>query len=156
LQQLRHRCQGQPRPPVRLAVQGRRYPGAGGGRQVHDQRRPAGLREDAGHGRLAGRPGACRRALSAGSNRMDTPPVTDMQSAEPGGTMLEAGAPPTRMLRVLSANIQAGSSTRRYSDYVTRSWSHALPAGRKRTSLDAIAQLAAGHDIVGLQEADPG
>ena len=60
-----------------------------------------------------------------------------------------------RRLRLLSANIQAGSSTRRYSDYGTRSWSHALPAG-KRTSLDAIAQLASGHDIVGLQESDPG
>ena len=60
-----------------------------------------------------------------------------------------------RRLRLLSANIQAGSSTRRYSDYVTRSWSHALPAG-KRTSLDTIAQLASGHDIVGLQESDPG
>lgn len=62
----------------------------------------------------------------------------------------------TRTLRLLTANIQAGSSTRRYSDYVTRSWSHALPAGRKRSSLDAIATLAGGHDIVGLQEADPG
>ena len=61
-----------------------------------------------------------------------------------------------RTLRVLSANIQAGSSTRRYSDYVTRSWSHALPAGGKRGSLDVIAQLASGHDIVGLQESDPG
>ncbi len=64
--------------------------------------------------------------------------------------------PGTRRLRVLSANIQAGSSTRRYSDYVTRSWSHALPAGNKRGSLDVIAQLAGEHDIVGLQEADPG
>ena len=62
----------------------------------------------------------------------------------------------TRRLRLLSANIQAGSSTRRYSDYVTRSWSHALPAGNKRGSLDAIALMAAEHDIVGLQEADPG
>jgi len=35
----------------------------------------------------------------------------------------------TRRLRLLSANIQAGSSTRRYSDYVTRSWSHAMPYG---------------------------
>ncbi|KAF1687382.1 endonuclease [Pseudoxanthomonas broegbernensis] len=57
---------------------------------------------------------------------------------------------------MLSANIQAGSSTRRYSDYLTRSWSHALPSGSKRSSLDVIAQLAAGHDIVGLQESDPG
>ena len=62
----------------------------------------------------------------------------------------------TRRLRLLSANIQAGSSTRRYSDYVTRSWSHALPAGNNRGSLDAIALMAAEHDIVGLQEADPG
>jgi endonuclease/exonuclease/phosphatase family metal-dependent hydrolase len=62
----------------------------------------------------------------------------------------------TRTLRMLSANIQAGSSTRRYSDYVMRSWSHALPLGAKRTSLDAIAQLAGAHDLVGLQEADPG
>ncbi len=62
----------------------------------------------------------------------------------------------TRRLRLLSANIQAGSSTRRYSDYVTRSWSHAMPYGNKRVSLDAIAQMAGEHDIVGLQEADPG
>ncbi|MCF5919792.1 EEP domain-containing protein, partial [Xanthomonas perforans] len=47
----------------------------------------------------------------------------------------------SRTLRVLTANIQAGSSTRRYSDYVTRSWSHALPLGSKRTSLDSIAKL---------------
>ena len=63
---------------------------------------------------------------------------------------------PTQRLKLLSANIQAGSSTRRYSDYATRSWSHVLPAGNKRGSLDAIARLAGGYDIVGLQEADPG
>jgi endonuclease/exonuclease/phosphatase family metal-dependent hydrolase len=62
----------------------------------------------------------------------------------------------TRRLKLLSANIQAGSSTRGYSDYVSRSWSHVLPAGNKRGSLDTIAQLAASHDIVGLQESDPG
>jgi endonuclease/exonuclease/phosphatase family metal-dependent hydrolase len=62
----------------------------------------------------------------------------------------------TRRLRLLSANIQAGSSTRRYSDYATRSWSHVLPAGRKQRALDDIASLAGGHDIVGLQESDPG
>lgn len=61
-----------------------------------------------------------------------------------------------RRLRLLSANIQAGSSTRGYSDYVARSWSHVLPAGNKRGALDAIAELAGRHDIVGLQEADPG
>ncbi|WP_101926159.1 MULTISPECIES: endonuclease/exonuclease/phosphatase family protein [Luteimonas] len=61
----------------------------------------------------------------------------------------------TQRLKLLSANIQAGSSTRRYSDYATRSWSHVLPVG-KTVSLDAIAALAGTHDIVGLQESDPG
>lgn len=61
----------------------------------------------------------------------------------------------TRRLKLLSANIQAGSSTRSYSDYVARSWSHVLPTN-KRSALDAIAQLAGDHDIVGLQESDPG
>jgi endonuclease/exonuclease/phosphatase family metal-dependent hydrolase len=68
-----------------------------------------------------------------------------------------AGAgPSSQRLKLLSANIQAGSSTRRYSDYATRSWSHVLPAGRKRDMLDTIARLAGEHDIVGLQESDPG
>ncbi|HZH42954.1 MAG TPA: endonuclease/exonuclease/phosphatase family protein [Lysobacter sp.] len=62
----------------------------------------------------------------------------------------------TRRLRLLSANIQAGSSTRGYHDYIARSWSHVLPAGNKRGSLDTIARLAAEHDIVGLNESDPG
>jgi endonuclease/exonuclease/phosphatase family metal-dependent hydrolase len=62
----------------------------------------------------------------------------------------------TQRLRLLSANIQAGSSTRRYSDYATRSWSHVLPVGNKRGMLDAIAKVAGEHDIVGLQESDPG
>jgi len=62
----------------------------------------------------------------------------------------------TRRLKLLSANIQAGSSTRGYHDYVARSWSHVLPAGNKRGALDKIARLAGEHDIVGLQESDPG
>lgn len=61
-----------------------------------------------------------------------------------------------RRLRLLSANIQAGSSTRGYHDYAARAWSHVLPAGNKRGALDAIARLASGHDIVGLNESDPG
>jgi len=65
-------------------------------------------------------------------------------------------APAGHALKLLSANIQAGSSTRRYSDYAIRSWSHILPAGRKHQALDAIARLAGGYDIVGLQETDPG
>ncbi|MEN5117959.1 endonuclease/exonuclease/phosphatase family protein [Luteimonas sp. TWI662] len=75
--------------------------------------------------------------------------------SQPDPTPAPVSEPAPQRLRLLSANIQAGSSTRRYSDYATRSWSHVLPAG-KRTALDAIAALAGRHDIVGLQEADPG
>ena len=60
-----------------------------------------------------------------------------------------------RTLRLLTANIQAGSRTRRYSDYVTRSWSHALPAGSKSTRLHAIATIAQRRDTAALPEADP-
>ena len=62
---------------------------------------------------------------------------------------------PAKPLRLLSANIQAGSSTRAYREYVTRSWSHVLPNG-KRLNLDALAALAEPYDLVGLQESDPG
>ena len=58
-------------------------------------------------------------------------------------------------LRLLSANIQAGSSTRAYSEYVTRSWSHVFHHG-KRGNLDALAALTQPYDMVGLQESDPG
>lgn len=60
------------------------------------------------------------------------------------------------LLRVLTVNIQAGSSTRRYSDYLTRSWSHALPLGHKQSSLDTIAHVIRSHELIGLQESDPG
>lgn len=59
-------------------------------------------------------------------------------------------------LNLLSANIQAGASTRSYRDYVTGSMNHVLPLGRKRSNLDALADQAAQFDIVGLQEADAG
>jgi endonuclease/exonuclease/phosphatase family metal-dependent hydrolase len=55
----------------------------------------------------------------------------------------------------LSCNIQAGSSTRAYRDYLTRGWSHFLPSG-KHGNLDALAALFAPFDVVGLQESDPG
>ena len=54
-------------------------------------------------------------------------------------------ATPAR-LRLLSANIQAGNSTRSYREYITRSWSHVLPAG-KRDSLVEIARVAEPFDI---------
>lgn len=58
-------------------------------------------------------------------------------------------------LRLLSCNIQAGNSTQRYRDYVSRSWSHVLPAG-KRDNIAAIAHLCRDFDIVGLNESDAG
>jgi endonuclease/exonuclease/phosphatase family metal-dependent hydrolase len=58
-------------------------------------------------------------------------------------------------LKIISSNIQAGSITRAYSEYVTRSWSHVLPNG-KQSNLDALAQTYLGFDLVGLQECDPG
>jgi len=63
--------------------------------------------------------------------------------------------PVAQPLRLLSCNIQAGSSTRAYREYVTRSWSHVLPNG-KRANLDALAELFSPFDVVGLQESDPG
>ncbi|KFN42282.1 endonuclease/exonuclease/phosphatase family protein [Arenimonas oryziterrae] len=63
--------------------------------------------------------------------------------------------PAVTPLRLLSCNIQAGSSTRAYREYVTRSWSHVLPNG-KRANLDSLAELFGPFDVVGLQESDPG
>ena len=56
---------------------------------------------------------------------------SDQRDDHDHGTAASAAAT-GQSLRVLSANIQAGSSTRGYQDYVTRSWSHVLPAGNKR------------------------
>lgn len=58
-------------------------------------------------------------------------------------------------VKVISSNIQAGSITRAYSEYVTRSWSHVLPNG-KQSNLDSLADTYMGFDLVGLQECDPG
>ncbi len=58
-------------------------------------------------------------------------------------------------LKIMSSNIQAGSITRAYSEYVTRSWSQILPNG-KQGNLDVLAQTYQGFDLVGLQECDPG
>ena len=54
----------------------------------------------------------------------------------------------TRRLSLLSANIQAGHATNSYRDYVTGSWNHVLPSGRKRGNLDALAQRVSSFDIV--------
>ena len=67
--------------------------------------------------------------------------------------------PPPRdagVLRLLSLNIQIGLNSSRYRHYVTQAWRHVLPSRGVREALDAIADLAAGYDLVALQEADAG
>jgi len=64
------------------------------------------------------------------------------------------GAP--RRLRLLSCNILAGGSVKRYREYVTQSWTHVLPSRSKRGNLDNFANLLTDFDLVGLQEADAG
>ena len=61
-----------------------------------------------------------------------------------------------RSIRLLTFNIQAGTSTARYHHYVTHSWRQVLPHSQRVENLDAIADLAAPFDMVGLQEADSG
>ena len=60
-----------------------------------------------------------------------------------------------RTLTLLSCNILAGGSVKRYRDYVTHSWKHVLPHG-KRENLDELARLLGDFDLVALQEADAG
>jgi endonuclease/exonuclease/phosphatase family metal-dependent hydrolase len=61
-----------------------------------------------------------------------------------------------RHLRLLSYNIQAGQSVKRYREYVTRGWQNVLPHPSKRRNLVEVATLVAGYDLVALQEADAG
>lgn len=63
---------------------------------------------------------------------------------------------PTRRLKLLSYNIQAGIASNRYRHYLTHSWKHVLPCPKRLGNLDCIARLLGGFDIVGLQEADGG
>jgi len=61
-----------------------------------------------------------------------------------------------QQLKLLSYNIQAGTSTGRYREYVTRSWRQILPNSQRVENMDAIAELVRDYDIVALQEVDCG
>jgi len=61
-----------------------------------------------------------------------------------------------RKIRLLSFNIQAGTSTARYHHYVTHSWRQVLPHTQRVTNLDAIAGMVAPFDMIALQEVDSG
>lgn len=69
--------------------------------------------------------------------------------------MTDSAAPPHR-LRLLSYNIQSGLTTRKYSQYLTRSWKHLVPVPSRMSNLDGIAQILTDYDLVGLQEVDAG
>ena len=62
----------------------------------------------------------------------------------------------SRLLRVLSYNIQVGIASRSYRDYIGNSWKHLLPTPERMGNLDAIAQTLQNFDIIGLQEVDAG
>jgi endonuclease/exonuclease/phosphatase family metal-dependent hydrolase len=59
-------------------------------------------------------------------------------------------------LRLLTFNIQAGTSTAHYHHYVTRSWRQVLPHAKRTENLNAIAELVSPFDMVALQEVDSG
>lgn len=59
--------------------------------------------------------------------------------------------------KIATLNIQAGLSTHRYQDYITKSWHHLSPIQtQKNKNLSAIGKLASGLDVFGVQEVDPG
>ena len=68
----------------------------------------------------------------------------------------ESAGTQRRRVRLLSFNIQAGTSTARYHHYVTHSWRQVLPHTQRVANLDAIAGLVAPFDMIALQEVDSG
>lgn len=63
---------------------------------------------------------------------------------------------PRREIKLLSFNIQGGSSIEGYGQYLTRGWQNFIHHAGKRRNLDAIGKLATDFDLVALQEADAG
>ena len=62
----------------------------------------------------------------------------------------------TAPLAAVSYNIQSGLTTRKYSQYFTRSWKHLVPVPSRMSNLDGIARVLTDYDLVGLQEVDAG
>ena len=54
-----------------------------------------------------------------------------------------AAAPANNVLRILSCNILAGASVKRYHEYFTRSWGAVLPGKYKLGNLDNLARSIA-------------
>ena len=58
-------------------------------------------------------------------------------------------------LRLLSFNIQAGQSTNRYRDYLTKSWKQFIPTANL-PHLNQLSNIIGQYDMVALQEVDGG
>lgn len=61
-----------------------------------------------------------------------------------------------RTLRILSYNVQVGVDTRKYRDYLTKSWKHVFPHRNRLHNLNMIAEILRQYDMVALQEVDAG
>lgn len=61
-----------------------------------------------------------------------------------------------RRLRLLSYNIQTGTTTTGYRQFLTQSWRHVLPHSQRIENLAHIANTISDYDVVGLQEVDAG
>ena len=61
-----------------------------------------------------------------------------------------------RSLRLLSYNIQTGTSTNHYRQFLTQSWKQVFPHAQRLENIKNIANMASDFDIIGLQEVDAG
>lgn len=59
-------------------------------------------------------------------------------------------------LRLMSYNIQTGTTTTGYRQFLTQSWKHVLPHPQRIENLGQIAGMLSDYDLVGLQEVDAG
>ncbi len=72
-------------------------------------------------------------------------------------TQTSAGSEPAgQRMRLMSYNIQTGTSTNKFRDYFTQSWRHVLPTTQRMQNLIQIAEMMGDYDLVGLQEVDAG
>ena len=62
----------------------------------------------------------------------------------------------TRILKLLSYNIQVGIQTRRFSDYFMAAWRHFIPNKKRLHNLKNISHILKPYDLVALQEVDGG
>jgi endonuclease/exonuclease/phosphatase family metal-dependent hydrolase len=84
--------------------------------------------------------------------------MPDLNSASDANAFVDdpTAAAGGQRLRLLSYNIQTGTTSSAYRHYFTHSWKHILPHPERIENLTHIAQMAATYDMVGLQEVDAG